>query len=64
MHAKDIKVFCIVKGTKNYHKMKKKLVEYRKRYYKMKKTPYYNYKKLFSFIIKYNEAINLLQKAD
>ena len=26
---------------------KEKLAEYRKKYYKMRKTPYYNYKKLF-----------------
>ena len=28
---------------------KQKLLEYRKKYYKMRKTPYYNSKKLFSF---------------
>ena len=28
---------------------KQKLVDYRKKYYKMRKMPYYNYKKLFSF---------------
>ena len=28
---------------------KRKLIEYRKKYYKMKKIPYYSYEKLFSF---------------
>ena len=28
---------------------KQKLLEYRKKYYEMRKTPYYNSKKLFSF---------------
>ena len=28
---------------------KQKLVDYRKKYYKMRKMPYYNYKKLFPF---------------
>ena len=29
--------------------MKNKLVEYRKKYYRMRKTIYYNYKEVFEF---------------
>ena len=53
--VKDIKVFLkkkkkrsdnmVVKDTKSEDE-KQKLVEYRKQYYKLKKTPYYNYKRL------------------
>ena len=53
--VKDIKVFLkkkkkrsdnmVVKDTKSEDE-KQKLAEFRKQYYKLKKTPYYNYKKL------------------
>ena len=35
----------VVKDTKSEDE-KQKLAEFRKQYYKLKKTPYYNYKKL------------------
>ena len=40
----------VVKDTKIYWKMKNKgCLSIEKKYYKMRKTPYYNYRKLFSF---------------
>ena len=57
---KGIKVFLKKKkdkrqqyGCKNYkilpENQKQKLVEYRKKHYKMRKKAHYNYKELFSF---------------
>ena len=40
----------VMSNTKNVFVVEKqKLVDYRKKYYKMRKMPYYNYKKLFPF---------------